>query len=791
MTDISFMMATARNDFPIIGLPNIHVLQPTIESLKIQSFKDFEFVLVDGLYHLRPKLFKGEPFREDKLPFLVKHVPIEHNEMFNHRFPMDNRRWNICGSLNTAVIHASGELLVRLDDCSEFSSDYTQRFWDGYQSGYFPCAQHVRFLEGKPAYLNDDYRKRGYESSTSVNYGCKNALEHNRDEILKQIYGEGGLIRDTRYEIVKKEGGRKIAPPEWYYGYSSVSLEAALNVNGWDELFDFDKSLEDSDMGSRLSMAGYKDKFLLDINHQVVEHEHGPISENLIDNNVKPIKCIHPDTIVMLNGYPNKVKDIAKLNNIPKEKRKFYKTITKNGVYKSVANVLQRYHNGEVIKIIPYYTNIPLIVSPEHKIFVSDRYKNKRWVDAKDIETTDYLLYPRLKEINDVKSVKISTHIMMPGIYSYKGYKLADGTWYSWKNQHGIKKIKDDIIINDEFMRLIGYYLGEGSTTFSTTDQINFSFDEQEEDLIVEVIRLMKNIFGVAPTSAVKEKTAFVIRYISTILSPFFDKLFGRSCIQKKLPSWIFGLEDRLIMELIKTLYLSEGVSKDPSSRKNTDRGGYYQFNTSSMTLGYQSRILLNRIGIPVKFWKRDPDPENFSVLPDGREIVPKSTMYYIQIPNEYANVMENITGIEVPIDIENLRNINKDYPFNIVDDDYIYINIREIVKEKYNGELYNLEIEDEDIDGGTYTANGIAVHNCNYAIYLLNKKKNKWRANSDILSKKDVEFIRNESLKSPCSPTPNFYDEDCRGKWFDIWLKNQPIFDLREERKLYEDEDI
>jgi len=224
--------------------------------------------------------------------------------MFNHRFPMDNRRWNICGSLNTAIIHASGELLVRLDDCSEFSSDYAQRFWDGYQSGYFPCAQHVRFLEGKPAYLNDEYRKRGYESSTSVNYGCKNALEHNRDEILKKIYGEGGLIRDTRYEIVKKEGGRKIAPPEWYYGYSSVSLEAALKVNGWDELFDFDKSLEDSDMGSRLSMAGYKDKFLLDVNHQVIEHEHQPISDKVVDNTVKPVKCNY--SIYLVNRKKNK-----------------------------------------------------------------------------------------------------------------------------------------------------------------------------------------------------------------------------------------------------------------------------------------------------------------------------------------------------------------------------------------------------------------------------------------------------------------------------------------------------
>ena len=291
MASISIILPTARDNYSIIGLPNIHIFQPTINSLKNQSFKDFELIIIDALYHLRPKLFQGEPFREDKLPFRVKHIPIEHNDRFNHRFWMDNRRWNVCGTLNTGIIHAEGKLLVRIDDCSEFESGYIKKFWEGYQSGYWPMAMHIKYLEGKPAYLNHEYRKKGYESSTSVNYGCKNSFEHNKDDILRKVYGEGGLIRDTRYDTVKKEGGKKIGPHEWYYGYSSVPLKAALKVNGYDELFDADKSLEDTDMGSRLEMAGFKDKFLLDINHQVVEHEHLPIAENLVNKDIKPIKC--------------------------------------------------------------------------------------------------------------------------------------------------------------------------------------------------------------------------------------------------------------------------------------------------------------------------------------------------------------------------------------------------------------------------------------------------------------------------------------------------------------------
>lgn len=286
MTSISVIMATARDNYPIVGLPNLHMLKPTIESLNNQTFKDFEFIIVDGLHHLRSNLFEGQPFDRNKLPFNVKHVPIALTPKFNHRFWMDNRRWNVAGTLNTGIIHAKGELLIRIDDCSMFESNYIKKFWEGYQSGYFPMAMHIKYLEGKPARLNEQYIEKGRELASHWH-----VAKGDRDKMLTEIYGKDGLIRDTRYLIVKKEGGRKIAPPEWYYGYSSVSLKAALKVNGYDELFDGDKSLEDADMGSRLEMAGYKNKFLLDVNHQVIEHEHCPIYEGLVDNGKKPIKC--------------------------------------------------------------------------------------------------------------------------------------------------------------------------------------------------------------------------------------------------------------------------------------------------------------------------------------------------------------------------------------------------------------------------------------------------------------------------------------------------------------------
>lgn len=297
MMDISIILCTARDNYPIIGQPKLHMLKPTIDSLKNQSFKSMELIIVDALYDKRPKLFQGDPFNSNKLPFRLKHVPIHKD----HRYWIDKKRWNVCGQLNTALMYCQGELIVRIDDCCEFDSDFIKKFWDGYQCGYFPGAMHIKFLNGKPARLNGENMKINYEAAGNYR---RQTWEHNADEILKKLYGENGIVRDSRYDIVKKNGGKMIGPHNWHYGYSSMPLEVALKINGYDENFDADKSIEDVDCGSRIEMAGYKDKFIMDIDHQVIEHEHMAIAEDLVNSDAKPIKCNY--ALYLINRKKNR-----------------------------------------------------------------------------------------------------------------------------------------------------------------------------------------------------------------------------------------------------------------------------------------------------------------------------------------------------------------------------------------------------------------------------------------------------------------------------------------------------
>ena len=269
---ISCILCTARKDHPIIGLPDVFIFEPTFRSLEKQTFRDFELVVVDALYPKRKAWIEKKEWG-----FPVKYVPPHPN----HRFWLDRGLWNVAGMLNTALLYAEGDLIVRLDDCCEIPDrDYLKKFWEYYESGLFALAMHVRYHGGRPARVNEEYLREGYEAKYAQ------MPKEDRAMLLRRLYGENGIVRDTRWSTVERQG-RMIAYPEWFYGYSSFSLEAALKVNGFNELFDAVKGQEDQDFGIRLNMAGYKDMFILDKDLWIIEHEHLPATVKT----PSPFKC--------------------------------------------------------------------------------------------------------------------------------------------------------------------------------------------------------------------------------------------------------------------------------------------------------------------------------------------------------------------------------------------------------------------------------------------------------------------------------------------------------------------
>lgn len=284
MVAISLILPTAREDYTIIGLPKRHILEHCIESLKKQTFTDFELIVVDCIFQERPSMFKGKPFK--KQTFQVKHVPIHPN----HTFWLKRKRPCAAAAVNTGIIHAQGELLVKIDDCCMFDKEYLAKIWSFYQKGFFPLSLYTKYRAGKQAYFTKDYRETGGSAGASDVPSGKDVSDPLKMNQRLKLYGDGGPVIDSRWKIVQSRG-RIIAPHSWFYGYGSLSLEAALKINGMDELFDGDTTLMDVDLGERLVMAGFRNMFLLDKNLWVIEHEHEAISSLVRPPACGNIKC--------------------------------------------------------------------------------------------------------------------------------------------------------------------------------------------------------------------------------------------------------------------------------------------------------------------------------------------------------------------------------------------------------------------------------------------------------------------------------------------------------------------
>lgn len=270
---ISVVMATARDNYPILGMPNTFIFQPTIQSLENQSFTDFELIICDALYEMRRRKMK-----KMKTSFPLKHVKPKASVWEKLK------AWRVCSQLNTALMHCEGELIVRIDDCCSFGPDFLEKFWSWHKRGY--CAQAlVIYHHGlKPLKYGETARKLYYQAYK---------WELSYDELiakLEQLYRPGEIIRDSRWRFLEGKGVTLGDMKSWYYGYGSAPLKALLKLNGYDEKFDGLKSLEEVDLGSRLHMIGCKD-LILDESLTVIEHFHGPISPKAFKLKCKPFKC--------------------------------------------------------------------------------------------------------------------------------------------------------------------------------------------------------------------------------------------------------------------------------------------------------------------------------------------------------------------------------------------------------------------------------------------------------------------------------------------------------------------
>ncbi len=300
MVKISIIYATARPDYPMQDLPDIHQFTPLLESLEKQTFTDFELIISDVYHEKRSYDFSKHSF------------PVKHINPSEFSWASKKGLWALQDAFNWGLVHAEGELLLWFGDCSELvNNDSLQIWWDWYEKDFYALALVVYYKGNRPSLIADAIALGGVPGDMRPQGGLSRedvpAL-HSREEDLKRLGEEGYMkkvVRDSRWKYVEESpNGIYKCGGSLFYGYASSSLDDMLKLNGYDSNFDGSKALTDVEMGLRLDKIG--SQFVLDEKLWLVEHTHHGIPKEVLWGTPTPGDFRSNYSLMLLNQRKNK-----------------------------------------------------------------------------------------------------------------------------------------------------------------------------------------------------------------------------------------------------------------------------------------------------------------------------------------------------------------------------------------------------------------------------------------------------------------------------------------------------
>lgn len=398
--------------------------------------------------------------------------------------------------------------------------------------------------------------------------------------------------------------------------------------------------------------------------------------------------CLPPGEEVVANDSLVKIDDIGIAERV----------LTADGTFRHISQIMSRNYKGEIVKIKTRFFTEPVKLTSNHLVLATRVTKNyyqkmvtidkPRWVPAGSLTLQDSLLYPVINEIKDREKIQFSELL---------GVNVEGGMARNNQETHSSHRISDTIPVEEEFLRLVGYFLAEGCVA---RHGISFYFNKKEKEYIKDITKITKKLFSLKPFLKT-EGSVTRIEVSSKLLRDLFQILFGKCAPQKRIPHWMLFLPLEKQKEIIKGFYRGDGCLRDKD----------FCFVTTSRTLAYQLRDILLRFGVIPSVVKREKTKLNKLPSEIGRRKIRFTTdKYHLVIGGTSLEKISRILKVHHS-EIERRKTTNY---HAWIEKDYLYLPIREIEKEYYQGKVYNLAVEDNN----TYVAKNFIVHNCDAAFF-------------------------------------------------------------------------
>lgn len=282
-------------------------------------------------------------------------------------------------------------------------------------------------------------------------------------------------------------------------------------------------------------------------------------------------------------------------------------------------------------------------------------------IAAGELQLNDFVFYPINTDITDVPELNLKDYLTKSYTFGPHPPELP----YQAK-------------INDDFLKLAGYWIAEGSNHRA---YIRFSLGNHEEDFAKEIVDLIKRIYGIEAKIYRRpegQKTGLEITACHAYLANIFENLCSKGAQNKHIP-FIFQ-ELPPIKQMVILNAISKGDGHDYIANRSTKL--HRSITTVSRILAEQLIDILLRNG----FY---PSLQISNKKTDKSGVNHKEA--YTVKWSEVAKPQHNFI-------------YSDDKGFK-----YWLLPIKEINREKYEGPVYNLTVDQDH----SYIAANFAVANC------------------------------------------------------------------------------
>lgn len=267
-----------------------------------------------------------------------------------------------------------------------------------------------------------------------------------------------------------------------------------------------------------------------------------------------------------------------------------------------------------------------------------------------------------------------------------------------------LRKIKAILDIDEEFSRLLGYYLSEGCLTEDKTLRIRFTFNENETEYTDDLKSILRKK-GLAYSEYFDRKNhSHHIKASSEILGAIIRDVMkcGTNCYNMTIPPKLFSMPKKFRIEIIKGILRGDGgVNYSNRKRSYNKSGKDYVHNNNTASVNYFTSS--GRLKQQVMLMLQD------NKLVPGNEL--REGLIRMHGARNMNILQDMFLGSKQEKIKQYLNNVKKviTYPDVEVFDTFAAIRIKSV--ENYEGDCaYSLEVEDT---GTVVTTNGLVMHNC------------------------------------------------------------------------------